>query len=361
MGRLWIPTFNGGDRLPQVLDHLRQQQQITGIRWEILIVDNNSRDQTRATIETLQAGWTQARWGLSEVPLRSCFEARQGLAFARQCAIEAAQGRWVGFLDDDNWPDPDWVAEVHRFAQAHPGVAAFGSCIRAHHDSLPPAALRTLEAFLAIRDHGETLYPFEPEALRLPPGAGLVVDRQRWLASVPAQLGLTGRVGEQCVSGEDSAALLYLHRGGGAIAYNPVQKIRHWLPARRFESDALLQLAYGIGMATCTLRWITVHPLLRPMVALKTSLGGFKRLVQQLDRAPSDHGSELVTQFHLMFHLGSALSPLYGLGAWAVPGYCKAKAWVQGLLEIRTGWNRGSDRWASPGSEGSPQLKTEEC
>lgn len=361
-----IPTFNGCDRLPQVIEHLRQQQDITGIRWEILIVDNNSTDTTQVTAAALQAGWTQAGWGPSQVPLRYCFEPRQGLAFARQCAIEAAQGRWVGFLDDDNWPDPDWVAQVHRFAQAHPEVAAFGSCIRAHYDSLPPSELRVLEPFLAIRDHGETLYPFEPETLRLPPGAGLVVDRQRWLASVPADLGLTGRVGDRQVSGEDSAALLYLHRGGGSkrlakpIAYNPAQKIRHCLPARRFEAEALLQLAYGIGLATCKLRWIQApHPLAQLALAIQTGLGGAKRFWQQLARAQAED-SERVTRFHLMFHLGSALSPLYALSPRLAMPRSIAQALMDGLLNLRRqGWVRSGRRLASPSSAGSLGLGTD--
>uniref|UniRef100_A0ACD5GQF4 Glycosyltransferase n=1 Tax=Desertifilum tharense IPPAS B-1220 TaxID=1781255 RepID=A0ACD5GQF4_9CYAN len=35
--------------------------------------------------------------------LRYCFEPEQGAAFARQKAVEEAQGELIGFLDDDNW------------------------------------------------------------------------------------------------------------------------------------------------------------------------------------------------------------------------------------------------------------------
>lgn len=332
-----IPTFNGSDRLLYVIDHLRQQQNLAGIRWEILIVDNNSSDATKATVEALQAGWTQAEWGFSNVPLRYCFEPRQGLAFARQRAIEAAQGCWVGFLDDDNWPDSDWVFQAYRFSQSHPNVAAFGSCIRVQYDSTPPQELRQLEAFLAIRDYGETTDPFKPDSLQLPPGAGLVVNRQQWLNHVPAQLGFTGRVGQQMVSGEDYAALLYLHRAGGTIAYNPAMKIRHWIPAKRLEADALMRLAYGIGMATCKLRWINANPLQRITLALKTAVGGLKRFAKQLNGWDETNVSETVSRFHLAFHLGSAVSPLFAIspGLAALLSQPRAQGLIEGFLSLR--------------------------
>lgn len=344
-----IPTFNGSDRLLYVIDHLRQQQHLDGIRWEILIVDNNSSDATQTTVEALQAGWTQAEWGISNVPLRYCFEPRQGLAFGRQHAMEEAAGRWVGFLDDDNWPDTDWVFQAHRFSQSHPSVAAFGSCIRAQYDSTPPLELRQLEAFLAIRDYGETTDPFHPEALQLPPGAGLVVNRQQWLDAVPARLGFTGRVGQQMISGEDYAALLYLHRAGGTIAYNPAMKIRHWIPAKRLETDALLRLAYGIGLATCKLRWINANPIQRVVLALKTGAGGVKRFMQQLTHWEKTEAGDTIRRFQLAFHLGSAFSPLFALSprlaAWL--NHDRAQTLTQGILTLRQWFSQSNPETTS--------------
>lgn len=46
-----ICTYNGVTKLPEVLDALRSRQQTEGIRWEVVIVDNNSDDGTAEPIE----------------------------------------------------------------------------------------------------------------------------------------------------------------------------------------------------------------------------------------------------------------------------------------------------------------------
>ncbi|NCS41732.1 MAG: glycosyltransferase family 2 protein [Microcystis aeruginosa BS13-10] len=109
-----ICTYNGAAKLPTLLERLRSQRQIDNLNWEILIVDNNSNDGTAKLIAEYQRGWDRS------YPLRYCFEARQGLAFARRLAVREAQGELLGFLDDDNWPADDWVATAYSFGQCHP-------------------------------------------------------------------------------------------------------------------------------------------------------------------------------------------------------------------------------------------------
>jgi glycosyltransferase involved in cell wall biosynthesis len=52
-----IPTYNGAQRLPQILDRLRSQITTTELRWEILVIDNNSQDNTAEVIQQYQAKW----------------------------------------------------------------------------------------------------------------------------------------------------------------------------------------------------------------------------------------------------------------------------------------------------------------
>ena len=118
-----IPTYNGGNRLPKLLDCLRSQIRTEQFTWEIVVIDNNSQDNTAEVIRQYQTDWPTA------YPLHYYFEPQQGLAFARQRAIDEAQGTWVGFLDDDNLPASDWVAEAYNFAQEHPQAGAFGGQI----------------------------------------------------------------------------------------------------------------------------------------------------------------------------------------------------------------------------------------
>ncbi|XDE63975.1 glycosyltransferase [Arthrospira platensis BEA 1257B] len=52
-----IPTYNGENRLPEVLEQLRCQRATESIRWEVLVVDNNSSDGTAAVVQQFQKDW----------------------------------------------------------------------------------------------------------------------------------------------------------------------------------------------------------------------------------------------------------------------------------------------------------------
>lgn len=307
-----IPTYNGAARLGKVMEHLQAQQGALDQRWEVIIVDNCSTDDTAAIAAQFQATWQQRPLG-AQVPLRYCFEPQPGLAFARQRAIAEARGTWVGFIDDDNWPGADWVASAIAFAQEHHHLGAFGSRIQAVYAVEPPDKFHEIEPFLAIRDHGGDRYPFDPEQLQLPPGAGLVVHRQRWLESVPAKLELVGRLEESWICGEDSAALLYLHRSGHGIAYNPAMTLRHAIPAERLERAYLLPTVYGIGLAICQLRFINVQGPRRWTIAFRTVLGGLRRMIYLLWCHGAALSQDLNLSFHFCFFLGGALSPLIAI------------------------------------------------
>lgn len=302
-----IPTFNGAQRLPLVLEKLRSQVNVEAIAWEIVVVDNNSCDETAALVQQYQATWDLP------VPLRYCFEANQGIAFARQRAIEEAKGALVGFLDDDNIPAVDWVAAACAFAQSHPQVGAFSGQIHGDFEVVPPAEFGKIQAFLAIRQHGSQPWRFSPEKLQLPPGAGLVVRRAAWLACVPTRTALAGRVGQQMLAGDDYEALLYLHKAGWEIWYTPTMQMHHRIPRQRLERDYLLKLARGTGLSTCQLCLVTASSWQKPIVMMRTLLGNARRLVLHIYRYRGQFRHNLIAAFELEFFLGGLLSPLYVL------------------------------------------------
>lgn len=250
-----IPTYNGADRLPLVLERLRSQITPEALAWEILVVDNNSTDATAAVVQAHQHGW---------ISLRYCFEPEQGLAFARQHGVTAAQGRWVGFLDDDNLPDSHWVASAYEFGLAHPMAGAFGSKIMGVFEQEPPTEIKPILFYLAIVDRGNRPSPYQPKRNGAPPGAGLVVLKEAWLKAVPARLFLVGRVGSMMVAGEDVEALFYLHRHGWEIWHNPAMQIQHLIAANRLEPSYFIGMMRGIGLCRHHLRMLLLKKWQQP-------------------------------------------------------------------------------------------------
>ncbi|MEM1255199.1 MAG: glycosyltransferase, partial [Cyanobacteria bacterium P01_H01_bin.21] len=152
-----ICTYNGESRLPTLLDRLRSQHLPHPLTWEILIVDNNSHDQTAQCIRAYQQQWPE------HIPLRYLFEPRQGLAYARRCAIRAVNSELIGFLDDDTLPANDWVAQAYKFGQHHPHIGAYGSAIDGRYESEPPAGFERIASCLAVIQRGDTPFQYHPK------------------------------------------------------------------------------------------------------------------------------------------------------------------------------------------------------
>ncbi|MGB5970715.1 MAG: hormogonium polysaccharide biosynthesis glycosyltransferase HpsE, partial [Spirulinaceae cyanobacterium] len=302
-----IPTYNGATRLPQVLDKLKLQTGIEQLNWEILVVDNNSSDSTAEVVKEYQENWANS------IPLRYCFESQQGLAFARQKAVEAAKGKYVGFLDDDNLPTPNWIQAAFIFGENHPQAGACSGQIHGDFEVEPPQNFEQIQQFLAIRELGYKAYLFEPDKLRLPPGAGLVIRKQAWIESVPNRLSLIGRVGNTLVAGEDYELLLYMHKSGWQIWYNPEMQIDHQIPRQRLERSYLLNLARGTGLATFSLRIINASTWQKPFIFVRTCLGNLRRLLIYFLKYKGNLQTELVPAFQKEFFWGSFLSVFYPL------------------------------------------------
>lgn len=297
-----IPTYNGESRLPKLLERLRSQINTEHFSWEILVIDNNSTDETAKLIQEIQANWS------SDNPLRYCFEAEQGAAFARQQAIREARGELIGFLDDDNLPVPDWVAQAYLFAQEHPKAGAFSGQIHGDFEVKPPENFERIQAFLAIREHGPVPYLFEPQNLKLPPAASLVVRKQAWLKSVPSRPLLTGKLPGLMVQGDDYEPLLYMHKVGWEIWYTPTLHTYHQIPQWRLERDYLLSISRGCGLATCHLRLINAKNWQKPIVMARTILGNLRRIGLQHIKYRGQLKTDTIAACELEFFWGSLLS-----------------------------------------------------
>lgn len=302
-----IPTYNGETRLPKVLERLRSQVGTEDISWEILIVDNNSSDNTAKVVEDFQENW------LESVPLKYSFEPEQGAAFARQRAVREAGGEFIGFLDDDNLPAPDWVMQAYCFAQKYPKCGAFSGQIHGDFEVEPPENFKRIQAFLAIREHGLEPHQFDADNLRLPPAASLVVRKKAWCESVPSRPTLTGKLPGILVQGDDYEPLLYMHKAGWEIWYNPALHTNHQIPRQRLERDYLLNLSRGCGLATCQLRFINAKNWHKPGIFLRTLLGNLRRVLLYIIKYRTQLKTDLIIACEFAFFLGSLVSPFYVL------------------------------------------------
>lgn len=300
-----IPTYNGATRIPKLLDRLRQQKSLEQICWEIVIVDNNSADNTAQIVQQYQANW------LPGVPLNYVLEPQQGAAYARLRAVKEAQGKLIGFLDDDNLPNLDWIVQAYTFAQEHPQAGAFSGQIHGDFEVEPPDNFQRIQGFLAIREHGSIPHQFDPENLRLPPAASLVVRKQAWCESVPSRPTLAGKLPGVMVQGDDYEPLLYMYKAGWEIWYHPKLHTYHHIPHWRLERNYLLSLCRGCGLPVCYMRMINAKPAQRPIIFIKTLFGNLRRIIWQFIKYRQKVKTDLIVECEMEFFWGSFMSCFY--------------------------------------------------
>lgn len=105
-----VVNYNAGAYLKRCLDTLASQ---TFQDFEILLADNGSTDGSLSFAD-----------GRARI-LR--LGRNMGFAAANNAAARVAQGRWLGFLNPDAFPEPDWLANLDKATRFWPRAAAFGS------------------------------------------------------------------------------------------------------------------------------------------------------------------------------------------------------------------------------------------
>lgn len=300
-----ICTYNGASRLSDVFERLASQVFTTAVAWEVIVVDNNSQDQTAQVVQTYQA-----------LPafidrLQYAFEPRQGLAFARRCGVRVAKGKWLAFLDDDNLPDSHWVQAVYRFGQQHPDAGAYGSQIVGAYEITPPQDFERIACFLAVIDRGDQPFRYDQlDRWLFPAGAGLVVRRRAWLAHVSEQPVLLGVSAQRLTGkGEDIETLSYLRKAGWPIWHNPEMQIEHVIGRDRMSPAYLLRLFQGVGLSRYHTRMVRCCPWQKPFAVVAYGLNDFRRwLLYSLKHRKK---SSIVVECERTLLYYSLLSPFY--------------------------------------------------
>ena len=154
-----VPTYNRSALLQRALLSLFSQR-AHGLNFEIVVIDNNSSDNTSETVAALESK--------SPVRLRWKRETRQGNAYARNAGIDQAEAPIIAFLDDDVVADENWVQTIMTTFDRDPEIAFVGGRVLPLWDSEPPSWLTSSHwAPLALLDYGKEERPI---AGQTPPG-----------------------------------------------------------------------------------------------------------------------------------------------------------------------------------------------
>jgi glycosyltransferase involved in cell wall biosynthesis len=283
-----ICTYNNAAGLDRTLGALGRSRPADG-RWSVLVVDNNSTDDTAQVVERHRA--SGALPSLSRVE-----EHRQGLTWARLRGVTGTTAPWIAFVDDDCIVDEWWVERTVAFARSHPEAGAFGGRVVLEHEQEVRPVLRDYGWAFAEQDLGDEVQPVDCLV-----GAGMVLNRAAldecgWTRE-PL---LADRVGASLVSGGDVELALRVAGTGRPLWYDPESAIHHEIPARRVTRDYLVRIITGLGVShslAFALTWGGRRPswLVAAVREARWPLRELLRKVRRIRRGPDARLDALLT------------------------------------------------------------------
>lgn len=221
-----VCTRNRSDALARLLERLEQLVVPAGVRWELIIVDNESTDGTAALLASLPR----------RLPMRVVNEHTPGLSRARNTGLAAATGDLLLFTDDDCLPDPQWLAAIRdEFARA-PSLGVLGGRVELFDERDQPTTTRT------SRERDEITSAFKVDSII---GCNMAFRRSALAAAGPFDVALGGGTGAG--AGEDVDFVYRALRAGLRIEYSPDALVYHNHGRRTAAQVRAIKRAYTVA------------------------------------------------------------------------------------------------------------------
>jgi len=234
-------TYNRCESLKKALESVAASILPDSLEWEVLVVDNNSRDRTREVVEEF----------CHRRPLRFryLFEPKQGKSYALNAGIREAAGNVLAFMDDDVTVEPTWLQNLTASFQDGEWAGAGGRTLPPQ-DFSPPRWLSLEEpynlggALCALFDLGD-----KPSELdRAPYGTNMAFRKTMFEKYGGFRPDLGPSPASQ-IRNEDTEFGGRLIAGGERLRYEPSAVVYHSVPENRLRKEYFLAWWFDNGRA----------------------------------------------------------------------------------------------------------------
>ncbi len=193
----------------------------------IVVVDNDESGSARPVVEA---------FGRLPWPVEYVIEPRRGISAARNTALQhAADADLIAFIDDDEWAESGWLAELLRTQERTQAQVVVGPVIPAF-DEAPAPGWFDKGRFLAA-----LTYP-QDEQLDFAYTGNALVHRS---VLEPAGAPFSERFG--LLGGEDTHFFMRVYLSGAKIVWAPDARVYESIPAARMSVSWLLRREYRRG------------------------------------------------------------------------------------------------------------------
>ena len=273
-----IPTYNRSALLRQTVETFLAQD-YPADKWELLMIDNASTDDTWSVITKLAS---------RDDRIRGLKETRKGAHFARNSGALAANGEILYFTDDDMLAEPNLLSAIVEGFEADPKVASVTGKVLPRWDTEPPVWVleHCRNALLSLNDLGESLIVSDDD-----PGVFSCHQAVRRDAFMRAG-GFNPDTNAGVFTGDNETGLnIKIKQLGLRFAYVGSAVTHHMIPASRMTQSYLNSRMADQGFCDSYTDYRAIHPgkarLARRIVA-HSVLGGLTLLKAAAHKASGD-------------------------------------------------------------------------
>lgn len=233
-----ICTYNREKYIGQLLDSLAKNDYPES-DYEIVLVNNNSTDNTRLICERFAANH-------QNISFRYVEEQEQGLSAARNRGIKEAKGDIVIYVDDDALVDSDYIRTYAEHFSSFPETMAAGGPIEPLYETAEPSWMSpyTKALLTAWMNYGDKVREYPSGRF---PGGGNAAYRK----SVFDKVGLfntdLGRKGTALLASEEKDIFDKMRQLGMRVLYLPTPVLHHIIPQAKLEEPYFDRLTLQIG------------------------------------------------------------------------------------------------------------------
>lgn len=242
-----IPTYNRAKLLSQTLQSVENAYIPSSLEIEVIVVNNNSDDETERVIKELQeiSGKTKIKY---------LFEGEQGRSAAVNTGIRNADGDLIAMIDDDIQIEKDWFLQIEKiFGERWEEIDFIGGKVLPIWEIEPPDWVKAIrDVGVCWRDYGEEEWQYNKETPILT--GGHAVFKAEIFSEVGFYAEELGVKKKNLASCEDDVMFDKLLESGKKGIYSPKLIVYHYVPAHRLTKNYYRQWHFGAGMS-----WNTVE------------------------------------------------------------------------------------------------------
>jgi len=236
-----ICTYNREKYIRPLLESIAAND-LDKSQYEIVLVDNNCTDNTRAVCNQFVKDH-------NNITFRYVIESEQGLSAARNCGIREAKGDLIVYIDDDAFIDSHYLNDYVNWFASHPETMAAGGPIHPfYEDGEEPAWMTpyTRALLTAWMDYGTEVREYPKGRY---PGGGNAAYRKCVFDRVGLFNTTLGRKGGNLMGSEEKDIFNKMHKLGMQVLYLPWPVLHHSIPKAKLEEAYFNRLTTQMGIS----------------------------------------------------------------------------------------------------------------